>query len=121
MCACVPTYICANIPSCQRGLRANVLACQCGLCANVYVSNCTNFTCQRAKKRANVKYGVSMFKLGVPTAKRHANFSTWCANVLREISLLYYYIKVLHYTLHHSYTYHIYVCIVHKVCIILHF
>ena len=51
---CMPAfqhYLHDNVLACQRGLRANVpKACQFLI-----------FTCQRANKRANVSYGVSIF------------------------------------------------------------
>ena len=70
------------------------------------------------------------FNLACQYAKRHANFSTWHASVsifkhssdemLREISILYYYIKSS--TLYLiSYLYISCVCIVHVNCIILYF
>ena len=68
------------MPLCQRGLCANVLVCQRGLCANMpKACQLLIFTCQHANKRANVPYGmpndVPIFHLGMPCAKKHANFS----------------------------------------------
>ena len=78
---------------CQACLRANVLACQLGLHANVPA-------CLVRQKRSNFLY-------------LRANVSTWFASVSRgmptfqaflltkcymEISILYYYEQILHYT-----------------------
>ena len=95
-------YLRANVLAGQRGLRANVPGCQrvksakfSFLRANVpknvpachKACQCFNLACQRAKQRAN-------FHLGVPTCQRACQlFKHSSYEVLREISILYYYIK----------------------------
>ena len=85
-------------------------------------------TCQKRAKflflRAKVLYCVPLFyldvpkcvpifQLGVPTWQKPCHFSnifvTKCkCNFPRKISILYYFIKILHFTWYHSYTYHMY-------------
>ena len=90
--AYLPTCLCASVVYVQMCLRANVpRACQLLI-----------FTCQQTCHMA-----CQCFKLACRRAKRFANFSSWRANVtksvpifqnsscemLREISMIYYYIK----------------------------
>ena len=81
---CVPSW-----SMCQRGLRANVLACQRGLRANVAKAcQLLIFTFQRVIRLA------IFFILGCQRANKGAKFfKHFCYQVLRKISILYYYIK----------------------------
>ena len=95
---CVPACQCglrANVLAWQRGLRANMLACLRGLHVNVQkASQLLIFTCQCANKRASVL-------CGVPTCQKACQFFNLACQflkhssyeMLREISMLYYYIK----------------------------
>ena len=106
----------------------------------VYVATCLRgnvpkacqfliFTC----RRASVPMACQCFNLACQCAKWCANFSTWRVNVpifqtflfemLKEIYILYYDIKILHFTWYHSYKVItiICICIVNKTCIILQF
>ena len=110
-----------NVPTCQRDLRASVVyvptclrtsAVPTCLCANVpKACQLLMCTCQRAIRGANV-------------STWRANFSTWLANEPKgvpnfqaclltkcqiEISILYYYKKILQYTWYYRYTYHMYI------------
>ena len=96
------------VPGCQRGLLANVLVCQRGLRANVP-------SCQRAKSLPtshfyvpiDVPYGMPVFQAGVPACQTVCQFFNLACQrdksvpifqnssyeMLREISMIYYYIK----------------------------
>ena len=99
-----------NVLVCYRGLRANVLVCHLGLRVNVTV-------CQRAKIVQTPYFYIptcqtchearQCFNLACQCAKWCASFSIWCTNVpkvcqsfkhscyemLKEISILYHYMK----------------------------
>ena len=98
--ACVPPWFTCQsncVPTCQK-------------CANSLFLHTNMPTCHEA---------CQCFNLACQCAKWCANFSTWCTNVpkvcqsfkhscyemLKEISILYHYIKNSTY---HSYTYHMY-------------
>ena len=96
-------YLRANVLAGQRGLRANVPGCQrvkSVPSSHFYVPTCQK-TCQRAIRRANVSTwhtnvlnSVPIFHFGVPTCQRACQFFKHSSyEVLREISILYYYIK----------------------------
>ena len=85
------------VSACERVLRASMLVCQCTWRANVpKACQLLIFTCQRVIRRSivlswrvNVRNGVLIFQLDVPTCQFFKHFSY---EVLRKISLLYYYI-----------------------------
>ena len=127
--------------ACHACLRASVVYVPtCSRTSVVYVPMCLHanvpkagqiliYTCQRPNKRANMPYGVPMFKLDVPTcqtvcqffnlacqrAKRRANFSNIS---FTKISILYYYIKKFYILLDIKLLDIICICIVNKKCII---
>ena len=95
---CVPTWS----SMCQRGLRAKVLACQRGLRTNVAKAcQLLIFTFQRVIRLA------IFFYIGTRANKGAKFFKHFCYQVLRKISILYYYIK-FYILLGISYTYHMY-------------
>ena len=107
---CVPTW-----SMCQRGLRANVLACQRGLRTNVAKAcQLLIFTFQRVIPLA------IFFILACQRANKGAKFfKHFCYQVLRKISILYYYIKnSTFYSI--SFIHIICICIVNKNCIIIY-
>ena len=62
-----------------------------------------------------------MFQLGVPMCQMTCRFFKHSSyEMLREISILYHYKNILHYTWHYSYTLSMW-CIAHENCIRLHF
>ena len=85
-------------------------------------------------KRANVPYGVPMFYLVCQCAKQRANFSTWCADMTKNVRTFQtfllrnakrnFYILLLYkkfYIILYTIVIHIiWICIAHKNCIILH-
>ena len=96
-----------NVPTC---LRANVPK----------VCQLLVFTCQRANKRAKVPCDVPMFQLCVPTCQKACQFSkNFSYEMLKEISILYYFIKnvILDIIVIHI----ICIRIVHKNCNVLQF
>ena len=91
--ACVPAWFkCqrACVPTCQKRAKFSFLS------ANVPK------TCQRTIRRANVSTwhtnmpnGVPIFQLGMPMCQRACQFFKHSSyEMLREISILYYYIKI---------------------------
>ena len=93
--ACLPAwFMCqrACVPAYQRAKSVPT--------SYFYVSTCQK-TCQRAIRHtnvstwcANVANGVQIFQLGVPTCQRACQFFKHSSyEMLREISILYYYIK----------------------------
>ena len=124
--ACVPAWF-----TCQRACVPAWFTCQLA-----YVSTCqkcAKFSILRANVPNNVQ-GVAMFQLGMPTCQTACRFFNLACQsakecqffkhssyeMLREISILYYYIKfyiVLDITLIHIMC----VCIVHINCITLYF
>ena len=77
------------------------------------------FTCQSAKRRANVSTwrvpnGVPIFQFRLPTCQKACRFLNIPLNETREISILHYYIKKFYIILDI-----ICICIVHRNCIIL--
>ena len=107
------------MPLCQRGLCANVVYVPTCLCASmVYVPTCqkhANFSFLHASMPINVQMchmACQCFNLACQHAKRCTNFSSWHAmcqkackffkhfssKMLKEISKLYYYIKILNFT-----------------------
>ena len=100
---------------CQRGLRANVLACQRGLRTNVAKAcQLLIFTFQRVIQLA------IFFILACQRANKGAKFfKHFCYQVLRKISILYYYIK--NSTFYSISVIHIIcICTVNKNCIIIY-
>ena len=106
-------------------LRVCYITCHACLRANmVYVPTCLRngvvyvSTCQCANKRANVP----VFQLDVPTCHmlwqffKHSSYE-----MLRDVSILYYYIKKFYIILGIIVIHIICICIVHKNCIIFHF
>ena len=90
------------LPVCQRGLRATMLACQHGLRANLPKAyQLLIFTCQRTIRhaivsswRAKVPNGVPIFQLGLPNWQKVCQFFDHSSyKMLRQISILYHYIK----------------------------
>ena len=109
------------MPTCQcANKRANVPMCQ--TCANYStwrinipkVCQFSNLTCERAKRRANFSFWHANLPNSVPV------FLYSFYEILREISILYYYIKKSYIILDIIIIHMICVCIVHKKCIILH-
>ena len=99
----------------QRDLRTNA-------CTNACVPTCqmhANFLLLRAK----LPYGVPMFQLDVPTSHMVCQFfNLACQNLSqREISILYYYIKRFYIMFDIIVIHIIFISIVRKNCIILHF
>ena len=85
---CVPF-----LPAYQRGLPANVFSCE---HTNVpKVPACyLIFTCQRPNERASVPNGVPTFQIGVSICQRTCQFfKHFSFEMLREISILYFWIK----------------------------
>ena len=107
---CVPTW-----SMCQRGLRANVLACQRGLRTKVAKAcQLLIFTFQRV-----IRLAIFFFILACQRANKGAKFfKHFCYQVLRKISILYYYIKNSTFYLI-SVIHIICKCIVNKNCIII--
>ena len=96
--ACVPTW-----STCQRACVPAWFTCQRAKSvpsSHFYVPKCQK-TCQRAIRSANVSTwhvnmpnGVAVFQIGVPTCRRARQFFKHSSyEMLREISILYYYIK----------------------------
>ena len=107
--SCVPTW-----STCQRACMPPCFTCQracvpawftCQRAKSVpsshfYVPKCQK-TCQRAIRSANVSTwhvnvpnGVAVFQLGVPTCRRARQFFKHSSyEMLKEISIIYYYIK----------------------------
>ena len=81
---------------CQRGLRANVSACQ-----RTKSVPTSHFFCQRTIRCSNasiwcsnVLNGMPTFQLGVPTCQRGCKFFKHSSyQMLREIDVLYFYVK----------------------------
>ena len=119
----------AYVPTCLRASMVYVPTC---LCASaVYAAICLRANLQKACQlviwRTNVPinvplpYGVPMFQLGVPMCQKTCRFFKHSSyEMLREISIIYHYKNILHYTWHYSYTLSIW-CIAHKNCLRLHF
>lgn len=102
--ACVPAWFtcqCACVPICRK--RANFLfymlinvptchmACQCFNLACQHAKRCTNFSSWHAMCQKACKF-----------------FKHFSSKILKEISKLYYYIKILNFTWYHGYIYHMY-------------
>ena len=108
------------LPACQPCLCANVVYAPTCLRASVVYEPTWQKRANFSFLRSSVSYGLPFFYLGVPACHKGAKFfKHFCYQVLRKISILYYYIK--NSTFYSISVIHIIcICIVNKNCIIIY-